>query len=166
MKKGFTLLEVLVVVMIIGMLVALLMPAASTLRQTAKRKQAATRAISLIQAIKSYRQVYGKFPGQVQDIKDQDVEPEDLIHALTNNPRGTYFLEFADNELDSDGALLDPWEMRFVVSMDENGDKSTDLKATSSGISFSTNVPGESICVMSWGGKPSDKKARVYSWIR
>jgi type II secretory pathway pseudopilin PulG len=152
--------------LIIGLLVAMLLPAVGMLRQTTKRKQAAVRARSLIQAVQTYRQVYGKYPGQIQDVYDQEVTPEELITALTNNTRDIVFVEFGAGELDSDGALLDPWAMPYVISMDENGDKVTELAATASGTSFSTNVPGEPICVMSWGGNPPDEKERVYSWTR
>lgn len=165
-RSGFTLVELLGVIAIIMMVIALLLPAASMLRRTAQRKAAATRGKSLSQAIKNYRQVYGQFPGQTQDDDDQDVEPDDILAALTNNPRRRIFVELRPEEVSADGELLDPWDMPYVIAMDETGDGRVELTASSGSISFSTNVPDQDVCVMSWGGRPEEEEARVYSWKR
>lgn len=167
-QRGFTLLELLVVVAVIAILASLLLPAAHAVRQAAKRRQARTTALAVCESAKNYRGTYGKFPGQTQGLVDQFVPPEVVISALTNNPRGTVYFELKDRELDDAGLLLDPWDRPFVISMDENGDGTTHLDAsitTSTGTyDIDTNVVREAVCVMSWGPDPANEETRVYSW--
>ena len=75
---AFTLLELLVVIAIIGILAALLMPAAAALRDSARRKQAKAEAMSVVKAAKQYRQTYGRYPAQTQGDDDRIIESEDL----------------------------------------------------------------------------------------
>jgi len=172
-RSGFTLLEILVVAMIIGILVALLMPAVTTLRDSARRRHAKAKAIAFVNAVTEYRTEYGKYPGQTQDDDDQFIEPELMLEAIANNPRGIIFLDFSSDDFvrDDDGVvvdLADPWGDPYVIAIDENDDGVTDMEGEISGSfgteTFSTNVPGVAICLVSWGGNPPSIDARVYSW--
>lgn len=172
-KSGFTLLEILVVAMIIGILVALLMPAITTLRNSAKRRHAKAKAIAFVNAVTEYRTVYGKYPGQTQDDVDQFIEPELMLEAIVNNARGIIFMDFSSDDFlrDPSGVvvdLADPWGYPYVIAIDENDDGVTDMDEDITG-SFGTgtivtNVADVAICVVSWGGNPASTNARVYSW--
>lgn len=177
MKKGFTLIELLVVIAILMILMTMLMPGAAYLREQAKRRQAASEARALMNAIVSYRNEYAEWPGQVDNI---DNPPDttygfgavhatcsNVINILTNpvkNPRDTMFLDLPPTVL-SDNYAKDPWKRSYIVVMDENTTMSVDVSATepSTGATIITNVPGQ-IVVASWGPDPANVKKRIMIW--
>ncbi len=60
---GFTLLEILVVLAIIGILMAMMLPAVSKLKDRAKENKASSEARSLAGAIRAYHTEYAQWPG-------------------------------------------------------------------------------------------------------
>jgi type II secretion system protein G len=169
-KRAFTLIELLVVIAIIGILIGILLPTTGVLRDSAKRKQAKTRAITLVQAAKEYRQTYGKYPGQTQGIDDHDIEYDDFLTALTNNPRSNTFIEFdpietqTDSTYTTDKVVMDTWGRPFEIVIDEHDDGIIDVDITEYGATCSVNVTNVPVCVFSWGRTPADEDKRVYSW--
>ena len=82
-RSGFTLLELLVVVAIIGMLVGMLVPVVGKAREQAKKRKAEAQKIALKAAIMTYRHENHKWPLPVGD----DQEDEDKTYGGTNNPK-------------------------------------------------------------------------------
>jgi len=68
-RRGFTLLEILVVLAMIGVLVALLLPAVQSAREQARRCQCQARLCQLILAVHNYESVHGMYPPGTIDAK-------------------------------------------------------------------------------------------------
>ena len=61
-KRGFTLVELLVVITIIGMLVGLLMPAVQSAREAGRRAQCMNNQKQINLALSQYESAKGRFP--------------------------------------------------------------------------------------------------------
>ena len=66
-QRGMTLLELLFVILIIGVLVSLLLPALQSVRSTARMAVCNNNLNQLILAVKQYEQLHGSFPPGVSD---------------------------------------------------------------------------------------------------
>lgn len=77
--SGFTLVELLVVITIIGILMGLLIPAVNTARETARRNQCSTQIKNLSLAAIQYENTKGEMPGYVQSFGRHDsyIDPSD-----------------------------------------------------------------------------------------
>ena len=125
-NKGFTLVELLVVIMIIGVLASILMPAVGAAFKKSKMASANSEVRGLETAVKAYLQEYGKFPLQFE-AKDRTYpgnEYRDLVAILRGinvdnkwNMKNILFLEVGEDSI-KNGALQDPWEGEYVVAAD------------------------------------------------
>lgn len=68
-RQGFTLVELLVVITIIGVLVGLLLPAVQSARKTARATQCINNLSQLAKAMINYDSSKGNFPGYIQQVK-------------------------------------------------------------------------------------------------
>ncbi len=114
---GFTLLELLMVVVIIGVLMGILMPVVGILKQSALRKQIEAEARTIETAIRNYHSEKGVWPGDGQGVYAADAKQAALIEALwqttpplldSNNmvKPGIYYIQ--------PGTTNSPW--RIVIS--------------------------------------------------
>lgn len=60
--RGFTLVELLTVITIIAILMGLLFPAITIVKDQAKKTEAKTTCIAIVNAVKAYNTEYGKYP--------------------------------------------------------------------------------------------------------
>ena len=75
---GFTLVELLVVIVIIGMLLGMLLPAVNSMREKGRVAKAKSQCAALENAIFTYFQQYGEWPDQVAS--PQHKETVDALH--------------------------------------------------------------------------------------
>jgi type II secretory pathway pseudopilin PulG len=162
-KAGFSMVELLAVILILWMLFGMVFAAKRAVRQAAWNRQAASRCQILSQAIKEYRRDYGKWPGQTQGEVDRlyGFDPgsqTNVLAALTNTPRGEMYVEFAADEISELGECLDPWGRPYLIALDEDGNGELDV--TPAGLA----VPRveQRVGVMSFG-KDTDR-IRINSW--
>jgi prepilin-type N-terminal cleavage/methylation domain-containing protein len=90
---GFTLIELLVVIAIIAILAGLLIPAATSAQNSAKKTIAKNQAVQIATAITSYETEYGRLP----NFSGSTLSLSNLAMLLSgdaaNNPRGQNFME-------------------------------------------------------------------------
>ena len=172
-RYGFTLIEMLVVVAIIGILMGALFPAMSAGFRNARRGRAQHEISGLVAAIKSYHSEYNKWPCPENGTDDQtfydangnasaaDAQAK-VINLLTNNPSKVRFLDVSASSL-TNGFYVDPWGHPYVIAMDTDFDNHCKIKTV--GKFTGTNVLNKGVCVWSWGElEGEDLKSMIKSW--
>jgi len=72
-RRGFTLVEMLVVITIIGMLMSMLLPAVQASVEQARRIKCLTNTRELSKAVLAYENYYERFPGYTNDVSGNQV---------------------------------------------------------------------------------------------
>ena len=169
---GFTLVELLVVITIIGLLVGLFSLGIPLATNTAKKAKAKAEALAIVSAIKAYNNEYSKYPNPTSDTNGDDVwmqgtNSKNLMKILAGqdianqNPKKVRFIEGPN----ADGVFQDPWQKgddkgQYTIKVDMSGDGV---------VEFYGNIQLP-VLVMSTGQdtklkNPSDPKSKnVYSW--
>jgi prepilin-type N-terminal cleavage/methylation domain-containing protein len=138
---GFTMIELLVVVAVIGVLMSLLFPAVQGALDSAKKAQAKNDAMQIATALVAYDTEYGRLPNT--NSTPQVVEG-DLLNALTAsntnlNPRKIIFLEVLNYKKGkggiSNGIFVDPWANSYYVALD--GDYDNRVGVSTNGLTAS-----------------------------
>lgn len=97
---GFTLVELLVVITIIGMLMALLMPAVQSAREAARRTVCSNNQRQLGLSALGYESAWGHFPGYVNTIRDAPaVQGSWVVPLFPHIDRMPLWKEWADEEV-------------------------------------------------------------------
>lgn len=134
MKKGFTLVELLVVIGILALLAAILMPAMNAVMRRNERMTASMEAKSVATGWKGYFNEYGRwlFVSNNTVAFGQDARENisggipmnaEALRVLTfYNPREITFLDLDQKNLNSQGTLTDPWGNPIKVLFDVNSD--------------------------------------------
>lgn len=112
--RGFTLIEIMVVMVILGILAGLIVPRIMDRPEEARRTKAAIQIQSLEQALKLYKLDNGQYPTTEQGLQAL-VEPPSVGRLAKKWREGGY--------LDKGKVPLDPWENEFVyISPGLHGD--------------------------------------------
>ncbi len=139
-QAGFTLVELLVVVTIIGLLVGLISVAVPKAIESGMKAKAKGELTAIVAAARAYKQEYGRWPGSTftSDTTYQGGQSMQLLAALSGsnsptveNPKSVRFLEGAQ----SNGTMLDPWGTQYLVLIDSDDSNSLNYQSKTAAIS-------------------------------
>ena len=120
--NGFTLVELLVVITIIGILIALLLPAVQAAREAARRLQCQNNLKQLGLACLNYESTYGVFPPSSHWANMSDMRTGDQNNNLREN-WVIMILPFLEQQ-----ALYDAFDLSLPITHDDNaGPRATQL---------------------------------------
>jgi len=111
MKKAFSLMELMIVIIILGLLAALVMPNLIGKGEEAKQKLVCVQMKGISQALKMFKLDNGNYP-----------ETEEGLKALIKNPDPEKYTSYSKNGYFEDGNLpKDPWNNNYIYL--NNGEK-------------------------------------------
>jgi prepilin-type N-terminal cleavage/methylation domain-containing protein len=119
-RRGFTIIEMLVVIAIIGLLIGLLMPALAAARERARRTKARAMCSQIETAWKAYLEDHRTFDG----INDGDMDSTRVEILNGENDFNRHYMEFSQVEVDN--GMSDPWspelgDQLYEVAFDASG---------------------------------------------
>jgi len=110
MKKAFSLLELMIVIVILGLLSALVLPNLLGKAESAKRKMTCIQMKQLEEALKSFKFDNGVYPST-----------EEGLQALISNPDPEKYTNYAPSGyLESKSLPRDPWKHPYVYINEDN----------------------------------------------
>jgi len=119
-KRGFTLIEMLLVIVIIAILVALLFPAIKQALLRAETAKAKTTVLSITTAFKAFNSQYGYWPlNAAAGAQAVNIDPTTgLFSSAAGNSLNLTFLDYSQKDIDSGKNILDPWKRPYRVAFD------------------------------------------------
>ena len=110
MKKAFSLLELMIVILILGLLAGVVMPNLLSKGEKAKRDLACVQMKTIYEALKQFKWDNGVFPSTQEGIK-----------ALIKNPNEQKFTKYDKNGyLDAKRVPRDPWDSEYIYIKNSN----------------------------------------------
>ncbi len=108
MRKAFSLIEIMIVIIIIGLLAGLVLPNLLGQGEQAKRKIVCIQMKSIKDALKSFKMQNGTYP-----------TTEEGIAALVTNPDPEKYKSFPDGGFLDGKKPLDPWSNPYIYTNDD-----------------------------------------------
>ena len=134
MKKGFTLVEMLVVIAILGILMAMMVPAAGLVLKRAKVSQAKSDSGVVVTVLLKYQSEYNRWPAFAVDATPQHLTDSNWVLTMSpaadgvppaQNVKRVVFFEAGGGGLEeATGNFVDPWGRPFQYQVDADRDGS------------------------------------------
>ncbi len=110
MKKGFSLIELMIVIIILGLLASLVLPNLIGQSEQAKRKLTCVQMHSLGNALKSFKIANSAYPTTSEGLK-----------ALITNPNPSLYTSYPDGGfIDGKKMPTDPWKTPYIYIKTSN----------------------------------------------
>ncbi len=104
MRKGFSLIELMIVIIILGLLASLIMPNLIGQSEQAKRKLTCVQMHSLSDALKSFKVANSMYPATSEGLKALIANPDESTY--TSYPSGGF--------IDGKKLPTDPWKNPYI----------------------------------------------------
>ncbi len=108
MKKGFSLIEIMIVIIILGLLAGLVLPNLLGQSEEAKKKIVCIQMQSINDALKNFKLQNGLYP-----------TTEEGIDALISNPDSEKYKSYPDGGFLDGTKPLDPWKNPYIYINDD-----------------------------------------------
>lgn len=114
-RAGFTMMELMIVIVIIGLLGGVLAPAVNNALKKARKGTAKTAVMNIKNGITRFQAELGKYPTKLKDLV---VRPKSGDEKVTKKWDGPYGFEEGTEDIPED-----PWGEKFVYKLNQPGSK-------------------------------------------
>ena len=121
-RRGFTLVELMVVITVIGILAALTVSAAFQVRYSMRIRTARASAGRMAQAIETYKALQGFLPAGAHLTYEAGYENDDVIQQLNGVMNRPELFKLGGSELNAAGSFKDPWGEPFRLVLWKESD--------------------------------------------